>query len=334
MANIELDGVNKKIKVDSGDLTLDVPGDIVLDADGGDVVVADGGTNILKVTNSSSDVVLQPQVDAKDIIFKQYDGTTVATVEDNGTFNIPASKLAIGGTAVTSTAAELNLLDGGTSVGSSITVADGDGIIMNDGGTMKSVPASALKTYAGGAGLNHIVTTSVSSAVGNVTFLNGSGGVTLDGTYNTYLITGTGIGLATDDTTFNMKISIDAGSNYNAQIYTSLHTVETTFGNNSASTGSQGQTSSGDVAIFAGAQGAYAGENINFNLLIFDVGSTSNKKSFTYQAVEHQYNNIVKVRNGGGIINTASDAIDGIRFAAGSGNISEGEFSLYGLAKS
>ena len=59
MANIELDGVNKKIKVDSGDLTLDVPGDIVLDADGGDVVVADGGTNILKVTNSSSDVVLQ-----------------------------------------------------------------------------------------------------------------------------------------------------------------------------------------------------------------------------------------------------------------------------------
>ena len=68
MANIELDGVNKKIKVDSGDLTLDVPGDIVLDADGGDVVFADGGTNLLKVTNSSSDVVLQPQVDTTDIV--------------------------------------------------------------------------------------------------------------------------------------------------------------------------------------------------------------------------------------------------------------------------
>ena len=149
MANIELDGANKKIKVDSGDLTLDVPGDIILDADGGDVVFADGGTNILKVSNSSSDVVLQPQVDAKDIIFKQYDGTTVATVEDNGTFNIPASKLAIGGTAVTSTAAELNLLDGGTSVGGSITLADADGIVTNDGGTMKTIPASDIKTYAG-----------------------------------------------------------------------------------------------------------------------------------------------------------------------------------------
>ena len=189
MANIELDGANKKIKVDSGDLTLDVPGDIILDADGGDVVVADGGTNILKVTNSSSDVVLQPQVDAKDIIFKQYDGTTVATVEDNGTFNVPANKLAIGGTAVTSTAAELNildgvtstaaelnildgvtstaaelnildgvtataselnLLDGNTSVGSSITLADGDGFVVNDGGTMKTIPASDINTYASG----------------------------------------------------------------------------------------------------------------------------------------------------------------------------------------
>ena len=53
MANIELDGGNKKITVDSGDLTLDIPGDIILDADGGDVVFADGGTNLLKVTNSS-----------------------------------------------------------------------------------------------------------------------------------------------------------------------------------------------------------------------------------------------------------------------------------------
>ena len=120
-------------------------------------------------------------------------------------------------------------IDGGTDIGADI--ADADLFIIDDGagGTNRKVAASRLKTYAGGAGLNHIVTTSVSSAVGNVTFLNGSGGVTLDGTYNTYLITGTGIGLATDDTSFNMKISVDAGSNYNAQIYTSNHTVETTL---------------------------------------------------------------------------------------------------------
>jgi hypothetical protein len=84
MANIELDGANKKINVDSGDLTLDVPGDIILDADGADLVFADGGTNILKVTNSSSDVVFQPQVDAKDLKFNQYDGRTLLEVNDGG----------------------------------------------------------------------------------------------------------------------------------------------------------------------------------------------------------------------------------------------------------
>ena len=50
--------------------------------------------------------------------------------------------------AVDATASELNLLDGDTSVGSSITITDSDGIIVNDGGTMKSVPASDVKTYA------------------------------------------------------------------------------------------------------------------------------------------------------------------------------------------
>ena len=58
---------------------------------------------------------------------------------------------------VTSTAAELNLLDGGTSVGSSITLADADGIIVNDGGTMKTIPASDISTYAGGGKVLQVV---------------------------------------------------------------------------------------------------------------------------------------------------------------------------------
>ena len=160
-------------KTGSGDLTLDAAGDIILDADGADIVFKDGGTSLLKITNSSSDVVLQPQVDAKDTIFKQYDGTTVATVEDNATFNIPASKLAIGGTAVTATAAELNLLDGGTSVGSSITIADADGFVVNDGGSMKTIPASDIKTYnPGGTAWQSVVTGATTMVAGRGYFVN------------------------------------------------------------------------------------------------------------------------------------------------------------------
>ena len=168
MANIELDGANKKITVDSGDLTLDIPGDIILDADGGDIVFADGGTNLLKVTNSSSDVVFQPQVDTKDIVFKQYDGTVVATVEDNATFNVAANKLAINGTAITATAAELNIMDGVTATAAEINIidgdtargttaiADGDGVLINDAGTMRMTNVTTLKTYIGGFDVSSI----------------------------------------------------------------------------------------------------------------------------------------------------------------------------------
>ena len=66
--------------------------------------------------------------------------------EDAGA-TVYAAGLNLGGTAVSSTAAELNLLDGGTSIGSSITVANADGIIINDGGTMKTIPASDFISY-------------------------------------------------------------------------------------------------------------------------------------------------------------------------------------------
>ena len=147
--NITIDGT--EIDLSSGDLTVDVAGDIILDADGGDFKFQDDGTEILRITNSSSDVIIRPVVDAKDLIFQQRDGTEVARIEDNGTFNVVTDKLAINGTAVTATAAELNLIDGGTSVGGSITLADADGFIVNDNGTMKTIPASDVKTYASGS---------------------------------------------------------------------------------------------------------------------------------------------------------------------------------------
>ena len=80
--------------------------------------------------------------------------------------------LALNGTLVTSTAAELNildgatvnttelnLLDGGTSVGSSITIADTDGFFINDNGVSRLIPASDLKTYAasGASGISSVV---------------------------------------------------------------------------------------------------------------------------------------------------------------------------------
>ena len=80
--NITIDGT--EIDLSSGDLTVDVAGDITLDADGGNVKIADGGTALHDIAKSSSDVIIKPLVDAKDIIIHQYDGTSLVEFNDGG----------------------------------------------------------------------------------------------------------------------------------------------------------------------------------------------------------------------------------------------------------
>jgi hypothetical protein len=81
---------------------------------------------------------------------------------------------------VTSTAAELNLLDGGTSVGSSITLADADGFFVNDGGASKLIPASDIKTYIGSS------TAADDLTIGDAAILltTSSGNITIDAAAN------------------------------------------------------------------------------------------------------------------------------------------------------
>ena len=59
---------------------------------------------------------------------------------------VHAGGLNLGGTAVTSTAAEINIIDGGTSA-TSTTIAGADRVVLNDNGTMKQVAFSDIKTY-------------------------------------------------------------------------------------------------------------------------------------------------------------------------------------------
>jgi hypothetical protein len=81
------------------------------------------------------------------------DDTDLITVADGLVTvagEISTTTLDIGGTNVTTTAAELNLIDGGTARGTD-ALADGDGILINDGGTMKMTNVTAVKTYMAGS---------------------------------------------------------------------------------------------------------------------------------------------------------------------------------------
>ena len=77
---------------------------------------------------------------------------TISLADSAGTL-VPFAATPAAGVTISATPGELNLLDGSTAVGSSITLADGDGFIVHDSGTMKTIPASDLKTYIGNSSL-------------------------------------------------------------------------------------------------------------------------------------------------------------------------------------
>ena len=165
MANIELDGANKKITVDSGDLTLDIPGDIILDADGANVTFKDGGTSVLDLSNSSTDAVLTVSTQDKDLIIKGDDGGSAITaatfdMSDAGTLilnhdlelGIDGSIIKFGADneiALTHVAdTGLKLTDsGGTPTlqlhdANESIASDGSKVIITSGGTAFSLPTS------------------------------------------------------------------------------------------------------------------------------------------------------------------------------------------------
>jgi cytoskeletal protein CcmA (bactofilin family) len=91
---------------------------------------------------------------------------------------ISVTTLDIGGTNVTSTAAELNILDGvtatatelniidGDTTASSTTLADADRVVTNDNGTMKQVALTDVKTYLTSAGFTSDDPTALAIALG------------------------------------------------------------------------------------------------------------------------------------------------------------------------
>ena len=263
----------------TGDMTLDSSTDIIFDADGGDFSFKDGGTEILKISNSSSDVIIKPIVDTKDIIFQQRDGTEVARIEDNATFNVVTGKLAINGTAITSTAAELNLLDGvsglvqadltklaavdstatelnivdgGTSA-TSTTIADADRVVLNDNGTMVQVAVTDLAAYFDDeiTAMPNLVTT---GALGSGSIATGFGAID-NGTSN--ITTGGLISLdvdadANDNTADSSSGMIQIGASGDLTLY---HNTNSYIVNKTGNLVLHSETDDSDI-VFTGEDGS------------------------------------------------------------------------------
>ena len=154
-------------EADGTTITLDSSGDIDLNASGGDVFFKSDSTTFGSATNTSGDLIIKS-------------GTTTALTFSGANVTsagvVTATGFTIGSAAITEaeleildgagvTTAELNMLDGSAKSTSSITVVDADAFIVIDGTTTKQIPASDIKTYAGGVSSADVTSTATSLAI-------------------------------------------------------------------------------------------------------------------------------------------------------------------------
>ena len=128
---------------------------------------------------------------------------------------ISVTTLDIGGTNISATGTELNLIDGGATVGTT-AIADGDGIIHNDGGTMRVTSAATFKTY---------FTSGVSSAADDLTagdsavnLTTSSGDITIDAAANDSDIIFKGTDNSSDITMLTLDGSEAGAATFNNKI--------------------------------------------------------------------------------------------------------------------
>ena len=180
----------EKIEGDGTDLTIsasalaniDAGTDIVLDAGGGDIFFKDDGTTFGSATNTSGDLIIKSGTTTA-MTFSGANVTFAGTVTI-GSAGISEAELEIlDGASVTTT--ELNLIDGDTARGTT-SVASGDGILINDAGTMRMTNVDTVSTYFAShtVGGGNIVTTgaldsgSITSGFGAID--NGTSGIRTD----------------------------------------------------------------------------------------------------------------------------------------------------------
>jgi len=171
---------------------------------------ADGDTSITADTDDTIDIKIAGADDF------QFTANTF-TAQSGSSIVVPDGGLTLGSTAVNSTAAELNLLDGSAKSTSSITIADTDAFLVIDGTTTKQIPASDIKTYNPGG-----------TAWQSVVVADGSTGVTM--------VAGRGYFVDTTSGTITMTLPSSASIGDTIQIIDYAGTADTnniTIGRNS-----------------------------------------------------------------------------------------------------
>jgi len=214
------------------------------------------------------------------------------------------------------TKAELDNIDGGTARGTT-AIADGDGVLINDAGTMRMTSVETMATYMGtkitGGSLVYLASSGAISNAATVSFTQFDASK-----YDHYTFYFQHVIPATDETHLYAHVSTDGGSNY-----------DTTNGNYH-----QQNTTDATGLLVAESIGSLANE---FGICgYFELFAPHNSSSYTMSS---SGNITYQTRTDGGVyqitksnIHLAAADVDAIQFKMYSGNIESGEIVMYGIA--
>ena len=279
---------------------------IALDDSADDLVIGLGstvGTTPAISINSDRDVTIS-------------DGAIDFDIASHDTSN----GLKLGGTLVTATAAEINLIDGGTARGTT-AIADGDGVLINDAGTMRQTTVETLKTYIGGSQWALISTTTVSNdAKVEIRGLN-------DSDYFQFLLILDRVTPATDDVGMRILLENSANNNFGAYDYAILGYDDG---------GDEQRANGGDNSVInaVGGIGSDSGEEGVSGNIIIDNPSAQKEPSIQWHFTVRDKDHDIRIMIGSASVKDDSEDANGIQIDFTSGNMESGTLKLYGLKAS
>jgi len=224
----------------------------------------------------------------------------------------------------TVTTGELNLIDGGTARGTT-AIADGDGVLVNDAGTMRMTNVTTLATYMG---------TKIGGGTEFISSSDASGSATLSFTgfdaskFDNYVFKMANLLPATDNQWLRIRLSIDSGSNYLAasDSYTFYTTANVATGDNSY------------LGFGYSGAGNAAGEG-----LVGEISINSphlNVPTFVYHngGLIVGTNGVLEPSPGGSGSGSGktkvATVVNAVQFSFLSGNIASGTITMYGMVNS
>ena len=274
---------------------------------------------IITGQGSTGDVTIKNDADA--LVAHVPTGTT--GVNFAGDVIVPDGDLILGSTAVTATGAEINLIDGGTARGTT-AVADGDGFLTNDGGTMRMTKVDTLATYMGtkiGGGMHEFINETTVSDAASYAF------TAMDSNkYKSYFLIVYNLVTATNNQQIKGRTSPD-GTNFDSG--SADYSWKLNYNGSSTS------DATANYARISQSSSDNANTGFSGTITILDPHNTSTETRIMFQYMNHfgGATGFPEVGDGA-FLRVTAEASLGLQLFAASGNITSAKVTAYGITNS